>query len=124
MAADRVPRAPEMAHLGRVEKRGATDQARDHEEVPSPTAPAQLVADVQGAAAAIVEGEQHMTARAREVDLGDELRRYRTRRDTVQMPGEGQAAQLVGNGSGALQPGAPGLVGHVMVGEPGDLGVM
>src|SRR5207249_3037131 len=63
VAPDQVSAASEVANLAARQERAATDEARDDEEVPLPPSRREPVADLNGALAAVVEGQQHVATR-------------------------------------------------------------
>src|SRR5207249_11814349 len=119
VTADDVPAAPQVADAGAVEERGIADATGDDEEVTQPTAPRQLVAHGERALAAVVERQQQVPARRREIDRRDERRATVHGGHRLEMTPEGDPTDGVGGGATPLEPRLPRVVRHVVVGEGG-----
>src|SRR5438034_1058623 len=119
VTADDVAAAPQVADAGGVEERGVADATGDDEEVTQPTAPRQLVAHGERALAAVVERQQQVPARRREIDRRDERRATVHGGHRLEMTPEGDPTDGVGGGATPLEPRLPRVVRHVVVGEGG-----
>src|SRR5205823_13037672 len=121
MAADQVTAAAQLPDVGGREKRTDPEQVRDDEEVSPPAARAQRVADVQRAAAAVVEREQQVAAGRGEIDVGDELWSDRGRPDRVEIAGETRDRVLEGHRARALKARDERIVRDVVIAQTRDL---
>ena len=93
------------------------DQARGNEEVSPPPPPAQLVAYLERTLTTIIEREQQMPARLREVDARDQHRVVLTCRYAVEMAAEEPGAQLERHSATTLETRMGSIVGDIVIAQ-------
>src|SRR4029077_6102844 len=118
-----MTRLAQVADFLGGEKRARADQSCDDEEMSLPPATGERVGDPHGALATVIESEEHVPVRARQIGVRDPFGRTRARGDGREVARERVARVLVRERPGALEAGGRRVIRHLVIPEArGDHG--
>ena len=123
MAADDVTGGSQRSDVRGLQEGSLADPGGHDEEMRAPSPLLELLGAIQSARTAVIESDQHMPAmvQASEVDVRDQFRRHGPLGNGVEVTGKGRPFIGVRQSAGALESRGLGIVGDLVIHQPGDL---